>query len=702
MGDDGNLWYGGPSNGMIEIMALPVLYSGGSVSSVAVTFCEETETADAMPFMVTIDCGDEFEGETMVTIDDGDGDILKGGGMAYIDNVGPANAPIIIANRNGREMGWINGYVGIAGKYDEDDAEDNWLVEGEDGAGDMGVGGYNMMVRIGEDLEEAVGDDASYSLPGESANNSSYCAVAVATDDLGNMTELPDADDDTCRAAPAGADVLLNHDMAATTPDADGMLTPDVWAYDSNADNDDTAIAPEDVSVADNTVQFGVDMTAPAIEFGDDYDMRFAALDGADGVGDLVIEADDDESNVGNSGLDEDEDGTEYSGIFVGLQRRTASKTECIDVPLDGEVPSPATADDDCKMDAITADDVSFATGATDAYYTLSATARDKAGNASDAISHTFVYDMTDPSATAPAVPGVIAAGAMFEGATYLNDNLSIRDYYGHVSYGTDFNLGIGLPVGVDDFDAASLTYQNHAVAATVGLITPHGALPPYKALQTSPGDDTPQALNAVSVFVRDQAGIYQAEETTGLTPTGVPTAGDDNTVGTDDDDLFGTTFALHWIGHGDDAGDDYDVCALPGGCGNEDGTDEDEEDFETSVKVEITALAAAAGTFRNPFERVDFWVTDVNGTSWFVGSDGSGTSGREDGDIDDNDANDRFRTWTYSVTLPGAMVAAATRAMTSVQDGTQVIPMIRAIVVNDENVGLVQASAVDISTEKP
>ena len=341
---------------------------------------------------------------------------------------------------------------------------------------------------------------------------------------------------------------------------------------------------------------------------------------------------------------------------------------------------------------AITVEAVTLASsGAADAYYTVSAMARDGAGNISDVVDYTLVHDANPATTTAPAVPGVTEAGKTFDGAAYLNDALSIRDYYGTASYGTVFNLGIGLPITVDAFNAASLTRLNHAVTATVGLHTTAGVVAPYGALQDSPGANL-TFMSQVSVFVRDQA---QESYGTGMSSPAVPaTAGRPDS----DDDYDTNAFTVHWIGRGDDTGDDFDVCALPGGCGNETGTEADEEDFPTSLKIEIAALAPGAGTFRNPFERVDFYVRDTNGASWLVASDASGTSSREGGDIDAIDENDRWRVWSYSATLPGAMVAKATRQMT----GGTTMPMIFAIAVNENNVGLYESSAVDISTEKP
>ena len=82
-------------------------------------------------------------------------------------------------------------------------------------------------------------------------------------------------------------------------------------------------------------------------------------------------------------------------------------------------------------------------------------------------------------------MPGIIDAGEAFQMATSLNDNLSIRDYYVTTDYELDtidIELGVGLPQGVDDFDAASLTHRNHNILLSLPQ--------PYKGLQGSPDDD--------------------------------------------------------------------------------------------------------------------------------------------------------------------------------------------------------------------
>ena len=678
----GKTWYGGPSNGAITVTALPVRYSGGSVSAVSVTLCgsKDAKKADgAAAFSAEFDCKDHStdteenaNGDPIALTADGDpGNILNEDDLpaAYIDNVGPDNAPIIIANRNGREMGWINAAVGLEGKYNATSAKDNWLVEGEDESG--GVGGYNMAIRIGKDLEAAVGDDATSSLPAESEDTDDYCAVAVASDDLGNMTELPDADDDTCRAAPEGADTKLTFD-----PNADaGTDTISVYGYDSDGDDDqDPNTESGNVSQANNTLEFGVDTTDPVVELVDDEaDMRFAVVPfPADGSG-LEFDVNDDAGDDVGSDLLAD------GGLLVKVNRRTVSKTDCAAVQANGTVRG--SADKDCEYMAITDDDVNFeADSLSVAYYTVSAIAKDKAGNTSSPVSHTLVYDATAASGTPPAVPGSIEAGKPFQGSSYLNDNLSIRDYYGTMDYGsgTPIRLGVGAPVVVDAFNSSSLTRLNHQVSQTVGIVTSASSVAdPYKGLQTTLGG-TIEPLSTVTIFVRDQAQAAYG--------TGTPSAGLTLTKAAAADDGFAADagFASAFQGLGDDG--DYEVCGYAK-C-----TD---DDLSSTLNIRVRAAASAAGSFGDPYERVDFWVTDINGASWLLGSDTSGTSGRVGGTGGDA----RNRTWTYSIRVPGTTLRMATRPGTGGTETAQ----IRAIGVNDEGVGLVttlELAAEDFGTE--
>ena len=671
MSSGGQMWYGGPSNGMVSISAVPVRYSGEAIMSLDMAFCGEDDSVDGAPYEFSLGCAgkDDEPYQSNMDADEGmvgdtpilseDGKILNLADLpfpAFFDFVGPVGSPIIIANRGGRENGWINMYVGLTGEFDAMDAKNNWLVEGEEGEG--GVGGYNMMVRLGkhgdaDDREALLASAASAMpmMPAESSDGDSYCAIATATDDLGNESPLPDlnSDDDyTCRAPPAGADALVNHDVSSG-PDADGMTTANVWGHDTTPDND----ADDVTDLSGQTLAFGVDVTAPTVVFGDDYDddNRHADVPGA-----FVFEAEDDENDVGNSNLDDD------AGLMVGLMSRTASDTECVTIAGNGDVAADAEEDEDCKGTPITDEDVTLQAGVAGAFYTLSGMAQDQAGNRSAAISHTFVYDADIATATAPAVPGVIEAGKPFDGASYLNDNLSIRDYYGSADFGDVLNLGIGAPVAVDEFNASMLRNRNHPVSATVNT---------YAALQSQVGGNL-TTLSGVTVAVRDQTGAY-ADESTTFTVTDAPEADDASATG---------DFTTDWAGR-----DDNDVYAF---CGI---AECDDEDAETSVKIEVMAIAPESGTFSNPLERVGFWMTDVAGVSWMIGSDTSGSSGRVGGDGE----NARWQTWSYSVTLPGTMLNMATRPGL----GTETA-MIRAIAVNDNNVGLVVSTGVAIDTTAP
>ena len=707
--DDGSRWYGGPDNGHIVISALPVSYSGDEATTVLVELagCDREEGDDdddhgGPGVSFEFDCdGDAADRKISVTADgEPDQTILNEDDLptANIDMAGPANAPMILANRNGREDGWINATVGLAGKFNANNAKDNWLVEGMGGAGDTGVGGYNMGIRIGANLKAAVRAGTS-SLPAESAGNDAYCAVAVAMDDLGNMV-VPDTTGTptpTCRTAPDGTDVRLTFEL-----DADGNAAADTtmaYGYDNNADGDDdpdTEGTAGDVSRANSTLEFGVDTTAPVIELGDDeYDMRTTAFD-TDFTGGIAFEPADDESDIGNSGLHDDD------GLKVKAERRTASGTQCVTVPAGGTVATDAARNRRCTYIALTTGTTAVTLAARtgeQAYWTISGQAHDKAGNSSTVVSHTVAYDNVAARATAPAAPGAVTAGKPFQGATYLNDGLSIRDYYGTMNYGdpaaTGLSLGIGAPVVVDAFNAATLTNVNHAVTASVGIVTTAGVIDPYAATQaaevadvTAAVDGTLQPISGVSIGVRDQAGAYVVESTTIADASVTGQVADSLGVVTSKVGLGAGGFVFRYPG----TATTYTVCGYAK-CENVTGTTAPPP---STVKIEVRATAAALGAFRDPFERVDFWMTDANGVGWLVGSDATGASGRVGGAT-----NDRTRTWTYSVTLAGTALRAATRPGTAATNDAD-IGKIVAIGVSGRGVGLVEVmdAAVEFGTE--
>ena len=651
VGDDGRRWYGGPANGAIEIAALPVRFSGEPVSAVTVNFCFEDITDAEAPYEFTFECEGVEAGVGTPLISSGgtSGDILNTDDLpfpAFIDFVGPAHSPVIAANPNGREDGWINAAVGLTAPRRRD-TDDAWLVEPADEGHRGGVGGYNMMVRFGEDPKAAATAPVSSRLPAESRDAAAYCAVASAADDLGNESPLPDTTI-TCRAAPAAADHLIDHDNDPRT----GMVYGQVDEADS------------DPIVAGQHLEFGVDTTRPTIEFAEDYDeeRRYATVPVT-----FAFEAHDDGSDAGASGLDGD------AGIVAGIQRRTAAKTECLVIADDGSVAADAAVDRDCEASVIGDMDVTLGTGAAAAYYRLHARAQDKAGNRSNTLRHTFVHDGTRAVATVPVVPGTVEAGETFAVTSLLNDDLSIRDYYVTADFGDVLSLGAGGPVGVDGFNSLELTNLDHAARVMVDA---------YAGLQSRVGG-TVQALDGVSVYVRDQAQEdYGDGQETGITVTDPPSGSHGFQRG---------AFNTGWVGR-DDLGV-YAFCGVPV-C--------EDEDAALAVEIEFRAIARSAGPFPNPFERVEFWMTDVNGASWFFGSDTTGTSGRKgsDGEFDFFPDDDHFPTWSFSIIVPGTLLAAVARTETNEDSGTP--PMIREIGVNENDVGLVTSTEVAIDMTEP
>lgn len=650
VGDDGTRWYGGPANGPIEIAALPVSFSGDPVSPVTMNFCSENITDPEAPYEFTFGC-EGVEGRVeapLISSADGYGEVLNIDDLpfpAFIDFAGPAHPPVIVANPNGREDGWINAAVSLTAKRRRD-TDNAWLVGPAERGDEGGVGGYNMMVVFGEDLRAAVAAPFSSRVPAESRDATAYCAVATAADDLGNRTPPPDASL-SCRPAPAAADSLIDHDNDAGT----GM----VYGQIDEAQND--------TIVAGQHLEFGVDDTPPTIGFGDEEeDDRHAALPLT-----LAFEAEDTGSRVGNSGVDGD------AGLVVGIGRRTASGTGCLAIGEEGSVVAEATPGRRCGATAISGDEVTLETGAAAGYYRIHGTAHDKAGNRSHTLRRTFVYDGTPAVATAPAVSGPVEAGRSFGATSILNDNLSIRDYYMTADFGSLLSLGAGGPVGVDRFNSLELTRLNHPARVTVDA---------YAGLQASVGGRV-EALDGVSVYVRDQAQeSYGEGEETSVTVTDAPGGGDGFQAG---------AFTTGWVGRGES--DVYAFCGIPA-CGD--------EDAALAVEIEMRAIAPTEGTFDNPFERVDFWMTDVNGASWFFGSDETGTSGvmGPDGDDDQNADDGGLETWSYSIIVPGTLLAALARADTNEASTTE--PMIRAIGVNENEVGVVTTTGVAIDTTEP
>ena len=166
--DDGRQWYGGPDNGTIDITALPVSYTGGSVTSVSANFCGKDRTdsdgSDGYTFEFkcedhesNTDAGEGAVVGDMLTLSSAgtDGEILGDHPFpAFVDFKGPTESPILVANPNGRKDGWFNADVSLSAERKKA-TDDALLIPGDKGTG--GVGGYNMAVWGREGSEGCLG-----------------------------------------------------------------------------------------------------------------------------------------------------------------------------------------------------------------------------------------------------------------------------------------------------------------------------------------------------------------------------------------------------------------------------------------------------------------------------------------------------------------------------------------------------------------
>ena len=148
--------------------------------------------------------------------------------------------------------------------------------------------------------------------------------------------------------------------------------------------------------------------------------------------------------------------------------------------------------------------------------------------------------------------------------------------------------LGIVAPTPVDAFNAAMLTHRNFSVTADIDT---------YAGLQaaaTAGDTDEVSELSTVTVAVRDQAdsdGTNDAFNSVALTVE-------------DADDGFDDAFTVTFMA------DDTALCVA------EDKDDCDDANEGSKTELELVATGETS-TLSNPFDRVDFWVQDVNGVSW-------------------------------------------------------------------------------------
>ena len=622
-----------------------------------VEFCGDEPAAATGPFVFTPECKGTGDHTATFTADGADIGILNSDVFPlYLDYDGPS-APTFSPNPNNREDGWVNATVDYLGEQGTTN-KDGWLTYNDDD--DSGVGGYQPVLRYAEAKGASVKDAIAASpltlanLPGESEIDA-YCAVASAVDLLGNESSLPDGDDGKCLIAGVAA-VFDDMDMVENSEAVTGYGA--LLEALRMADAEDE-VATAKAALADAGLLVGVDITPPGIEI--DEDERINAVDN------LIFDFDvyDDQNEDSKSGL-------HSVPLWVSIERRDASDTECLVID-DGTGGAAGAVDSGNDMDC---DDTTGLAGTTaitfaetpepsHAYYTLSGTARDKAGNSSGMI-HTFVFDAMPATATVPAAPGALKGGESFQVASFLNDDLSIRDYYVTADFaevgGELIRLGLVAPTAVDAFDADPLTGRNYSVTTDVST---------YAGLQQTATDTDVFTLATVTVAVRDQADSNGMDDGTPSGALGVEAP----------DDGFAAEFGIAF------EASEAAICAADkvADCGM------GKKETETELSFVATSTTS---TLSNPFDRVDFWVEDVNGASWMLGSDTSGESGRVGG-VDGNTA--RNRTWTFSLDASAAALYMRTREAAFPPTTDSDMHMVHAFGVNDDGIALVQSMTIEI-----
>ena len=623
MDGDGLIWYGGPGSGTTDYTALVIMYDGGDVDSVTSVFCGATTTDVEAPFAFEVDCEDEAyasvvagDTPTFTSVTEGNAgptSLLNEdhGFPIREDYVGPA-VPEFAANPDGRMNGWINSDVELLVENDETDADpehpDGWVIEG---AEDTGVGGYTMWLRLDTtdptDVDGALAATASVTpvLPDATTNNNDFCAVISATDDLGNESALP-AEGAACTAPPSAA-------FSGTGTGA-------------------------------TSLRGGVDIVAPEIQLEDSPELEDEERVAVSPLGNEFQVSVQDVGAVGNSG---------FTGAPV-LARMLIRDVDGLECSTDADdLPGEEDDDDICinnrdgltaALPFVTTSDVNAETAA--AYYQFHALAQDAAGNQSAEVSRTVVRDSDVATITAPAVPGAITGS--FLASAFVNDDLSIRDYYWQVAFREGnaadiFPLGDPLTVrldatatDVDEFDAATFTNTNYVVNTTIDT---------FLGLQSSgvgsagepdayTAGDNP--LATTTLFARDQSQAPYSTSGAAVLRTTHPAAG---IALTSADPAW--TFTAYAI-----ATSTTPLCL---GIADGSSTCTDSDDVSTTFTVTATGTTA---TFPNPFSRVDFYAADAGQDDLVLLGTASAPA-----DLVDDGAS---RVWSWELDISSAAIYAA------------------------------------------
>ena len=287
-----------------------------------------------------------------------------------------------------RDGGWVNLAVDFLGENKSSTNKDGWLVYNDDD--DSGVGGYTPQLRVSLTTPSIV--DGALAAgpvvgvpalpPGTEADD--ICAVVTAVDLLGNESKLP-SDGDACAT---DDDYQKAVDALAEAEDADGP--------DTDAIADAIADAKGDIPAG---IRAGLDILAPTIAFSgtspkanarnlrSEFQLQVKDQTKASGLHDDPVLARVELRNAKNEVIcgDDDEDKTELPG-------NENVRGECLNT-VDG-------LDFDDVLGLVTTTGLDSAAD-DPAYYTITAMARDNAGNHSEPVSRVALHDdgMTEDDA---------------------------------------------------------------------------------------------------------------------------------------------------------------------------------------------------------------------------------------------------------------------------------------------------------------
>ncbi|MBI2408283.1 MAG: hypothetical protein HYV19_08310 [Gemmatimonadetes bacterium] len=618
----GYRWTG---NGSLTVNALPVLYSGSSIGTVAAALSANPATGSTCVgavgaigtattktdnvYVITgtlaglqspAGCVTTFPNVVTVTATNSAGDNLTLAGTATTpagiigtqtglrwDNVAPPTAGLIAALAvNGRTGNWINDAVSlntVTAAGNPNGAIAATVV-------DAGIGGaitYNVRVGATYTAAKTAAAIADPTTLAASATNASYCGIVYTADVLGNtQTANPGG---TCAAPTAVAGYALPVAGSASVP-------------------------------------FGVDRAAPTIAYDATSLAANAQKSTATIAGEFVVTVND-TGLVGNSGM------APTAPVTMQITQRVAGTANSAGTnnPLNANGTAATTAGVLSATGVVAAAPL-YSTAVTalttDAYYSFNATAFDAAGNSASVSARTIVLDngaLTVGNVSTPITVSTIG----WTGSAFLNDALDIANYWFSGDYAaiggvSTFVVGPSAqpvrfanttPTTVNGFNAATFVNTNYAVSAVFNLplaLQFGGTLYP---LATVEANATNQGLMLVTGAAAAAPAVSPALAV--FAPTGLATfPAVTNSIASNNISSGVTTAA---------------TTANP-----------------ASGTLSVVSTGPTA-TYNNPFSRVEFWAANNGGAA--------GTEMRLIGTattpvLTDNGA---VRTFTWSAAISGA-----------------------------------------------